>query len=70
MKRKQPKGGAKRRRGSGTGPKLALAIVTAINLALTLALSVMRRQEVLRAVNQDGAVKLLLEQEAAKHGQE
>ena len=55
-------GKAAGRRGKpGTGAKLALAIVTCINLALTLALSVRRRQDVLRAVSQDGRVPLLLE---------
>ncbi|RKJ41365.1 hypothetical protein D7X94_03485 [Acutalibacter sp. 1XD8-33] len=54
------KGGARRK--PGTGAKLALGIVTFLNLLLTLLLSLERRQSVLRAVNQDGAVKLLLEE--------
>lgn len=58
MRRKK---GAGRRR-PGNGGKLALAIVTCINLALTLALSVQRRREVVRALREDGKVRLLLEQ--------
>lgn len=50
------------RRKSGTGPRLALAVVTCINLALTLILAVMRRQDTLKALRGDGRVKLLLEQ--------
>lgn len=45
---------------AGTGAKLALAAVTAVNLGLTLALHVLRRQEVLHAVETDEDVKLLL----------
>lgn len=53
----------------GTASKLLLAIVTAINLALTLALSIQRRREIVRAVSgEDGKVQLLLE-EAAKKGE-
>lgn len=50
------------RRKSGKGPDLALAIVTCINLALTLALAVLRRQDTLRAIQGDGKVRVLLEQ--------
>lgn len=58
--------GAKRRsagRKPGTGVRLALGIVTFLNLLLTLLLSLERRGSVLRAVNQDGTVKLLMEEE-------
>lgn len=52
---------AGRKRKPGTGARLALALVTCVNLLLTLALSIQRRKDVLRAVNEDGRVKLLLE---------
>lgn len=65
--KKNKKSGARRK--AGTGSKLVLAIVTMINLGLTLSLSLMRRQEILRAVNEDGKVKLLLEQDAAQASQ-
>lgn len=50
------------RKKSGTGPKLVLAAVTCVNLILTLALAVMRRQDTLKALRGDGKLKLLLEQ--------
>lgn len=50
------------RRKPGYGGKLVLAIVTCVNLALTLALSVQRRRDVVRALREDGKVRLLLEQ--------
>lgn len=50
------------RRKPGYGGKLALAIVTCVNLVLTLALSVQRRRDVVRALREDGKVRLLLEQ--------
>lgn len=49
-----------RRRKKGVAGRLLLAIVTGINLGLTLALSLQRRREVLQAVEEDGRVKLLL----------
>lgn len=58
---KKQKGSAARRHKPSTGARLTLAIVTLLNLALTLALALVRRQEVLRAVNENGQVKLLLE---------
>lgn len=54
------KSGARRR--PGNGQKLALAVVTFLNLALTLALAVMRRQETLRAIREEDRLKVLLEQ--------
>ncbi len=52
------------RRKPGIGAKLLLGVVTMINLALTLALALERR-EVVRAVNsQEGRIQLLLEKEA------
>jgi len=54
--------GAGRRR-TGNGGKLALAIVNCINLALALALAVQRRRDVIRALREDGKVRVLLEQE-------
>lgn len=50
------------RKKPGTGPRLALAIVTCLNLTLTLILAVMRRQDTLKAVRDGGKLKLLLEQ--------
>ncbi len=53
------------RRKPGIGAKLLLGVVTMINLALTLALALERRWEVVRAVNsQEGRIQLLLEKEA------
>ena len=54
--------GAGRRR-TGNGGKLALGIVSCIQLALALALAVQRRQAVSRALREDGKVRVLLEQE-------
>ena len=52
----------KKRRGRGQGGRLLLACVTLCNVALSLALAVLRRQEVLHAVRtQDGeGVQVLL----------
>lgn len=55
------KGAGRRRRGNGG--KLALGIVSCIQLALALALAAQRRQAVIRALREDGKVRLLLEQE-------
>ena len=54
------KSGARRR--PGNGQTRALAVVTFLNLALTLALAVMRRQETLRAIREEDRLKVLLEQ--------
>ncbi|MCI9544223.1 MAG: hypothetical protein HFE93_08535 [Acutalibacter muris] len=61
----------KKRRGAGrgkpgTGPKLLLAIVTCVNLILTLLLAVMRRQDTLRAIQGEDGLKLLLERTGKK----
>lgn len=53
--------GAGRER-SGSAGRLALAILTCVNLLLTLTLAVMRRQDTLKAVRGDGKLRLLLEQ--------
>lgn len=50
----------KTKKKSGTGGKLILAAVTFLNLLLSLLLTLLRRQEVLHAVNTDEGVKLLL----------
>ena len=39
-----------------------MGIVSCIQLALTLALAVQRRRDVIRALREDGKVRLLLEQ--------
>ena len=55
------------RRKPGIGAKLLLGVVTMINLALTLALALERRREVVRAVNsQEGRIQLLLEKEIGR----
>lgn len=54
------KQGAERRK-PGIGPRLALGIVTAINLALTLALAVQRRKDTLRVIQEGDVVKVLKE---------
>ncbi len=58
----------KKRRGAGrgkpgTGPKLLLAIVTCVNLILTLLLAVM---DTLRAIQGEDRLKLLLERTGKK----
>ena len=40
-----------------------MGIVSCIQLALTLALAVQRRRDVIRALREDGKLRLLLEQE-------
>ena len=50
----------------GTGAKIFLAVVTCVNLMLTLALSILRRVEVIHAIEGDEDVKLLLTTQAAK----
>lgn len=54
--------GAKRlpRRRSGTAGKIFLALITFLNLLLSLLLAVQRRQEVLNAVRENEKVKVLL----------
>ncbi len=59
------RGGAGRGK-PGTGPKLLLAIVTCVNLILTLLLAVMRRQDTLRAIQGEDGLKLLLERTGKK----
>ncbi len=58
------KNGARRR--PSTKGKIFLAVVTCINLALSLALSLLRRAEVIHAIEGDEDVKVLLTWEAAK----
>ena len=58
------KQGARRR--PGTGAKIFLAVVTCVNLMLTLALSILRRVEVIHGIEGDEDVKLLLTTQAAK----
>ena len=58
------KQGARRR--PGTGAKIFLAVVTCVNLMLILALSILRRVEVIHAIEGDEDVKLLLTTQAAK----
>ena len=55
------KAGRKVRRKKSVAGRLVLGIVTMINLGLSLALTLQRRRNVLRAVKEDGRVKLLLE---------
>lgn len=53
------------RRKPGMKGKIFLALVTTVNLALTLALSLQRRREVLRAVaGPEGKVRVLAERES------
>jgi len=59
---KKPRGA---RRPTG-GQKLTLAIVTCVNLVLTLVLAVMRRQDTLRAIRDDSRLRVLLEQNSGK----
>ncbi len=57
------RGAAPKRPGkpkSGTAAKLTLALVTFLNLLLSLTVSLLRRQEVLHAVKEDEDVRLLL----------
>lgn len=52
------KSGARRR--PGTGAKIFLAVVTFLNLLLTLALSLLRRAEIVHAIEGDEEVKVLI----------
>lgn len=52
------KSGARRR--PGTGAKIFLAVVTFLNLLLTLALSLLRRAEIVHAIEGDEEVKVLV----------
>ena len=54
------KSGAKRKRKSAKISGLLLAVVTCCNLVLSVLLHILRRQEILHAVNTDEGVKLLL----------
>lgn len=56
------KGYARKRKSQGQGGKILLAVVTLCNVALSLALALLRRQEVIHAVKgKDGEeVHLLL----------
>ena len=54
------------RRKPGTGAKIFLAVVTFLNLLLTLALALLRRAEIVHAIEGDEDVKLLLTTQAAK----
>lgn len=61
--------GAGRSRGRGTGPKLVLALVTCLNLALSLVLAVYHRRETLRVLRDEaGALTLLAAQKETKTG--
>lgn len=48
------------KRKSGTGEKIFLAVVTFLNLLLSLILAVVRRQEIIHAVQENEDVKVLL----------
>lgn len=54
------------RRKPSTGAKIFLAVVTCLNLMLTLALAILRRVEVIHAIEGDEDVKVLLTSAAAK----
>lgn len=54
------------RRKPGTGAKIFLAVVTCVNLALSLALALLRRVEVIHAIEGDEDVKVLVTQAAKK----
>ena len=61
------KSGAKRKKKNGKISGLILALVTCCNLVLSVLLHILRRQEILHAVNTDEGVKLLLtEQKVTK----
>ena len=62
------KSGAKRKKKNGKISGLILALVTFCNLVLSVLLHLLRRQEVIHAVNTDEGVKLLLtEQKVTKN---
>ncbi|NBK78243.1 hypothetical protein D5272_06475 [bacterium D16-76] len=54
------------RRKPGTGAKIFLAVVTFLNLLLTLALALLRRAEIVHAIEGDEDVKVLVTSAAAK----
>ncbi len=60
MKQKGTGRRAPAKRKSGRAGKLTLAIVTCCNLILSVTLHLLRRQEVLHAIEGDEDVKLLL----------
>ena len=63
------KSGTKRKKKNGKISGLILAVVTFFNLVLTVLLHILRRQEILHAVDSDEGVKLLLtENKITKNG--
>lgn len=58
------------RRKPSTGAKIFLAVVTCVNLMLTLALSILRRVEIIHAIEGDEDVKVLITQAAKSQGKE
>lgn len=51
------------RRKKGKGGEVFLAVVTMVNLGLTLALALVRRRDVIRAVeDEEGRIKVLVEE--------
>lgn len=61
------KQGAARRKPSQAG-KIFLAVMTFLNLLLTLALAFQRRREIVHAIEGDGGVKLLVTQAGENNG--
>ena len=69
MLRSLRRAGAGRGRRKGAGPKLALALVTCLNLALSRALALHNRLETLRVLrDESGALTLLAAQKETKTG--
>ena len=63
----RPRGAGRRR--PGTAGKLALGLVTLLNVALSLALAVYNRRETLRVLrDESGALTLLAAQKETKAG--
>lgn len=61
--------GAARSRRPGTAGKLALGLVTLLNVALSLALAVYNRRETLKVLRrQDGAMLVISAQKETKAG--
>lgn len=57
---KKKKSGAGRRKSAGTKSKLFFAVISCVNLLLSLLISLLHRWEILHAVRNDEGVQLLL----------
>lgn len=66
MRRGKQGAAGRRKRKASTGGKLLLAVVTFLNLALSLVLAIYRRREIICAVQQDASVQLLVQEKTTR----